>query len=625
MKERLFLGALIALLWSAFQLYAGAFGLFHLMLQRPLHVAFALMLTFVLFPIARGRSNRSPFLNYLPTLLSLSIAIFYVVSFDRISVRMELVDRVFLSDKFFGFILILLILEACRRTTGMVLPIVGLVFILYGFAGPYIPGILGHRGMSFERLIDIQCLSAQGIFSEPVGVSAEIVFYFVLFGAFLDKSGCGRLFGDFAYSITGRTRGGPAKAAVVSSSLFGMISGSAVGNVAVTGTFTIPLMKKAGYQPHFAGAIEATASTGGQIMPPVMGAAAFLMADLTGIPYSKIIIAAAVPAILYYLAIFLVIDLRAWQRGLKGDDTLNLSELRKGLLQRIHLIVPLFVLVYMIMSGFSLMRAGFLSMLSVFIISFLRRATMMGLKGLIGALEKGCREAIMVAVPSAVAGLIVGVIVYTGLGLKFTGILMQISGGQLLPALFFTMLACIILGMGMPTSAAYLLAAVLMAPGLMNMGVPLLVAHMFVFYFAVMSMITPPVALATYAAASIAESGIWQTGIMAFRMAFASFLIPYAFIYNHGLLLRGSLVEILWVIPFTSFGICALAAANIGFLYTRIQKIERIILFISSLLLIHTGKITDLLGLVPAVIIVLLLRRRATEEKHLGEISRAVS
>jgi len=615
MKKFLSVAVLVAVAWSAFQLYTAAFGLLHVLMQRAVHVSFALMLAFLLYPYSKERARRSLLLDYLPMALGFATLVYFTLNFGRITTRMELVDDVWMIDVVFGVVMIVCILESCRRTAGMCLSVVGMLFIAYAFLGQHLPGILRHSGMTLGQFIDIQILSVQGLFSEPIGVSAEIVFYFVLFGAFLDRSGCGKLFGDIAYSLTGRTRGGSAKSAVVASSLFGMISGSAVGNVAVVGTFTIPLMKQAGYRPHMAAAIEATASTGGQIMPPVMGAAAFLMADLTGIPYSQIIVHAAIPAVLYYLSIFFVVDFEAWKEGLRGSDALSMQDLKRGLLERIHLVLPMLFLVYLMMSGLSLMRAALFSILSVVAVSFLRRATTMNLTRTIEALGKGAREAVTVAIPSAVAGIIVGVIVFTGLGLKLTGILIELSQGSLLLALFFTMIACIILGMGMPTSAAYLMAAVLMAPALVKLGVPVLAAHMFVFYFAVISMITPPVALATYAAASIAGSEIWKTGLTAFNIAFASFLVPYAFVYNNALLFKGSMLEILWATATTALGICFLAAVYVGFFCTRLTRLERGLLFVGALLLIHPGVLTDLIGLGAGLLVLALVRRRAASDR----------
>lgn len=606
--------SLVAVGWSVFQLYGAAFGLFNIMIQRPIHLVFALMLAYLSFP-ARKSAGRLGLLDYLPALGALLIGIYVVVHFERISTRMVLVDLVSGWDLFFGFLVIVLCLESCRRTTGMALPIISLLFIAFAFLGPYLPGTLRHAGMTLDHFVEVQFLSSQGLFSEPIGVSAEVVFYFVLFGAFLEKSGVGELFTDVANSVTGRARGGTAKASVVSSALFGTISGSAVANVVVDGVFTIPMMKKAGFRPDFAASVEAVASTGGQIMPPVMGAAAFLMADLTGVSYSMIIIHAAVPAILYYIAIYFMVDFEAWKLGMRPDSSFNMAALKKGLVQRLHLSIPIFILIYFIMTA-SLMRATLIALVAAFVVSQFRATTRMGLTKVVNAMAKGAREAIHVAVPSAVAGIMVGIIVYTGIGLKFTSFLVAVSGGNLLLGLFFTMIGCLILGMGMPTSAAYLIAAVLMAPALVNMGLPVIVAHMFVFYFAVISMITPPVALATYAAASIAESDIWKTGITGFMLALTAFLVPYAFAYNHALLFMGSYFEIVWVFITAAIGVCLLSMSVIGFFHVRITAPMRVLLFVAAILLITPEKITDFVGLAIGVIMFLYLRRKGMLERR---------
>ncbi|MBI2372028.1 MAG: TRAP transporter fused permease subunit, partial [Deltaproteobacteria bacterium] len=431
----------------------------------------------------------------------------------------------------------------------------------------------------------------------PVGVSAEVVFYFILFGAFLEKSGGGRLFLDLAYFITGRTRGGSAKASVISSALFGTISGSAVANVVVDGIFTIPLMKKTGFSPAFAAAHEATASTGGQIMPPVMGAAAFIMAEILGIPYWNVAVAAAVPAVLYYISLYFTADLSAVKHGIKAVPREELPDVRAGLRARLHVLLPLFVLVYFLYAGYSLMVGAFACVLLTVAVSVLRAATRVGPRRALEALRAAGQDALGVAIPSAAAGLVIGVIVYTGLALKFTGLVIGLAGSSLLLALFLTMIACLILGMGMPTSAAYLMGAILLAPALQRLGLTPLAAHMFIFYFAVISMITPPVALAAYAAASIAGSNLWETGLRAFVLALAGFIIPYAFVYNTALLLQGPWAEVIWVSVSAGLGVWALAGAIVGYWRGGLRWWQRVALFAIALLLITPEKVSDLLGL----------------------------
>jgi TRAP transporter 4TM/12TM fusion protein len=614
-RLRDFLGitAIVGIGWCLFQVYAAAVSVFDIFVMRPMHVVFALLLTFVSFSfLKRGAGKRTVF-DFLFAGLSAFIGIYVLWNLETIATRIQFVDTLTPLDLFVGTSAIVLILEACRRTIGMALPIICLVFIAYGFLGPYFPGQLSHRGISFPNFIDMQFFTTQGIFSSPIGVSAEIVFYFVLFGVLLEASGGGQLFIDMAYSVTGRARGGAAKASVISSALFGTISGSAVANVVVDGIFTIPLMKKTGYSPSFAASVEAVASTGGQIMPPVMGAAAFLMADIIGVPYSKIILHAAIPAILYYIALYAMVDFEAVKRGIKAVPKEDLPDVKKGLKLRIHLLVPIGVLIYFILADYSLMTATFRAMIFIVVVAMLRKATWMNVPKILGAFTRGAKEALGIAIPSAVAGIMVGVIVYSGLGLKFTGFLVELSKGNLLLALFFVMVACIILGMGMPTSAAYLIGAVLMAPALVNMGLSVIAAHMFVFYFAVISMITPPVALATYAAAAIARTDIWETGFVGFRLALAGFLVPYAFAYNNGLLGMGSLFEIIWVTTTAILGVILLASAIIGFFMTTMTKLERILFFSASILLIDPGKITDLIGLGIAILAIAIQKTRKTQ------------
>jgi TRAP transporter 4TM/12TM fusion protein len=602
--------AVVGIGWCLFQLYAAAVTIYEMFIMRPIHVVFALLLCFVSYPLLRKRSTRLTWFDYALAGLVAFIGIYVLLNLGRITTRIQFVDTLTPLDLFVGACTVVLILEGCRRSIGMALPIICLLFIAYGFLGPYFPGELKHRGITFANFIDMQFFTTQGIFSSPIGVSAEIVFYFVLFGVLLEASGGGELFINMAYAVTGRMRGGSAKASVISSALFGTISGSAVANVVVDGIFTIPLMKKTGYSPPFAASVEAVASTGGQIMPPVMGAAAFLMADIIGVPYSKIIIHAAIPAVLYYVALYAMVDFEAVKRGIKAVPREDLPDVKKGLKTRFHLLAPIILLVYYVMAEYNLMTATFRTMIFIVIVGFLRRATWMSLTKILNAFTKGAKEALGVAIPSAVAGIMVGVIVYSGLGLKFTAFLIELSRGNLLLALFFVMIACIILGMGMPTSAAYLIGAILMAPALVKMGLSVIAAHMFVFYFAVISMITPPVALATYAAAAIAKTDIWKTGLVGFRLALAGFLVPYAFVYNNGLLATGPLWEVIWVTVTATIGVVLLASAIIGYFLTVPTKVERVILFVASLSLIHPEKTTDFIGLAFAVLVLVLQKRR---------------
>ncbi|MCJ7493706.1 MAG: TRAP transporter permease [Deltaproteobacteria bacterium] len=588
---------LVAIAWSIFQIYAVLVGFLHTLILYPIHVTFAVTLVFLNYPTFK-EGQTSKVLDALLAVFTFAIGIYLILNFQRFSTRIPFVHSATAWDIFLGISLVILLLEACRRTVGLSLTVIAILFIVYGFAGKYMPGLLAHRGLSVERFVDLQVLSPNGIFGLPIGVSAELVFYFILFGAFLERSGGGELFSDLAYSVTGRFRGGAAKTSVVSSALYGTISGSAVANVVVDGMITIPLMKRSGFNPAFASAVEAVASTGGQIMPPVMGAAAFILAQIVGVSYWEVAIAAAIPACLYYVALYFAIDFESVKRGLLGLSKAELPDVKTGLKLRIHLLIPLAIMVYYIISGeVTPVTAAFRAILVTVAISFLRKATRMGPPRLLAALEKGGKEAGSVAVPCAVAGVVIGVVINSGLGLKFTDLMIYFSGGVLIITLILVMVAVIILGMGMPTSAAYLLAAILMAPALINLGVAPLAAHMFIFYFAVISMITPPVALAAYAAASIGEADLWETGIAAFKIAIPGFLIPFIFVYDNGLLLKGPWLEIVWRTLITIIGIIGLAGSIMGYYARRTTLFDRVLLFIGSILLILPEKITDFIGL----------------------------
>jgi len=608
--------AVVAVLWSCFQVYVVLTGFLDPMLLYPIHTVFAIALGI----LARPLSSDTRILKGLDALFVILIGLvglYAVLSFERISTRIPFVQPLEPLDYVAGVILSLLLLEACRRTVGWSLTILAAVFVLYAFWGSYLPGLLGHRGLDLEGFIDLQAFSNNGIYGIPVGVSAELVFYFILFGTFLEKSGGGALFSDLGIFLTGRFRGGSAKMSVVSSALYGTISGSAVANVVVTGMFTIPVMKRSGFRPSFAGAVEAVASTGGQIMPPIMGAAAFILAQILGISYWKVAAAAVIPALLYYVALYAYIDLKAMQDGLSGLSREEIPDVRSGILRRIHLLIPLALIIYYIVSFTTTpVTAAVRATGAVLLVGFIRRATWMGPEKIFGAMEKAAREAVPVAIPCAVAGLIIGVVIYSGLGLKLTEILIALSGGRLYVALMLVMVAVIILGMGMPTSAAYLIGAILLAPSLIKLGVNPLAAHMFIFYFAVISMITPPVALASYAAAAISESEIWETGLLAFKMAIPGFLVPYVIVYNPALILEGPLWDTVWGTFTTLVGVIALVGAVVGFFFGQVNAWKRIVLLMGAVLLIVPEMVTDFIGMVVVGGILLIQLRHPSAMKR---------
>lgn len=562
------------------------------------HVGAATAISFLIcgWQGKRGEGEAVPVADVLLAFLALGSALYFASQGPRITERIEGVDEVFTADVAFGLVLLATLIEACRRVTGAVLTAIAVIFIAFIFLGPWLPGGLWHRGMTLERFIDLQVLSSQAIFGSPISASAHMVFYFVVVGAFLERSGAGKLFVDLAYCLTGRAWGGAGKASVISSGLFGTVSGSAVANVLMTGVVTIPLMKRSGFKPATAGAIEATASTGGQLAPPIMGAAAFILADIVGVSYASVAFAAIVPALLYYISIYALVDCVARRDGLRPDPSLPIAESLAGLRERWHLIPPLFLMIYLLMAQHSLMLTGAVTTVVIIAISWARVSTRMNLAACYDAIVRAAKATAEVAVPSAVAGIIVGTLVQTGMALRLQRWLLDMAGDSLLVTLIGAMLLTIILGMGMPTAAAYLVSAILVAPALQEFGVPALAAHLFVFYFAILSMVTPPVALAGYAAAGLSGANLWTTGWIAFLIAVPGFLIPYAFVFDQGVLLQGDPLHIVRVIATASVGVLGLSAATGGYLFGRLAMPLRVVLFCASPLLIDPSFYTDMIG-----------------------------
>ncbi len=496
------------------------------------------------------------------------------------------------------------VLDLTRRATGWGLVVVALAALGYAGAGPWLPGILAHRGYSPTRVLEHLYLSTEGIWGIPLGVSADFVYLFILFGALLEMAGGGALLIGLADRIAGRSRGGPAKTAAVGSALMGSLSGSAVANVVTTGAFTIPLMRRAGFKPAFAGAIEAAASTGGQLMPPVMGAGAFILAAWTGIPYGRVALAALIPSVLYYMALLAAIHFRAGRMGLEPTE----EHEREEVLAKLHLLLPLLIIVVLLAQGRSPMRAAFWGVLSTLGMSFLRPATRMSVSRLGDALLKAASGAVQVAAACAAAGIVVGVASLTGIGLRMSELIMLLSGGNLLAALLLTALGSIVLGMGLPTTAAYVVLAALGAPALTELGVPLLGAHFFIFYFGCLSNVTPPVALASYAAAGVSGAPAFQTAIYGAILALPGFLVPFLFVYHPALLLEGTGLEIAQSAFTAGLGVVALAAGTIGFLIRRLAVWERVLLIGVAFTLITPSIWTDLIGLVVAIVLWLWVR-----------------
>ncbi len=603
--------ALIAILMSVYHLYAAAFGAPEAMMHRSIHLGFTLTLVFLLAITSEWEKGKIKLYFDLALLVLTLLSLGHIfLNYDYIVTRYPYVDSLTPWDFVMGIVLTLILLEASRRLIGWALPVTAVVFLLYALFGQNLPGLIRHTGFSVETIIDQLYLTTEGIFGIPLGVSATYVILFIIFGAFLEESRTGQFFMDFANSVVGGAKGGPGKISCISSALFGTISGSAVANVMVDGWLTIPLMKRTGFKKDFAAAVEATASTGGQIMPPVMGAAAFVMAEYTGIPYIQICIHAAIPALLYYFALFMAIHFEASRTGLLGVPKEERPRFQSVVLARGHLFFPLVVIVYFMIAGYTPMYACLYATLSVILIALLRAETRMGVMKILKALEFGAKNVLPVAAACACAGIIIGVINLTGLGLKFTSLILVIAGNSLIPALIFTMFAGIVLGMGLPTTAAYIVQAALLIPALIKLGVPLIAAHLFVFYFAIISAITPPVAMAVYAAAGIGGSNLWRTGLEAVRIGATGFIIPFMFVYGPSLLLIGSIGTIITTIISSSIGVVALSAGLMGWFLKEATYLERVMLVVGALLLIKPGLYTDAIGLVLLIIVIVIQKLR---------------
>ncbi|SDF08054.1 TRAP transporter permease [Sporolituus thermophilus] len=586
----------LAVAFSCFHLYTGIFGMLAAQLQRSIHLAFAFVLVFLLYPARKTSSNKVGIIDYITAVVAGAVGMYITFNYERL---MTAAGNYSQADLIVGSLGVLFTLEAARRVVGLPIVVIASSFLIYAYVGDYLPGFLSHRGYSIERIVTHMYFTTEGILGIPLGVSATFIFLFLLFGAFLEKTGIGKFFVDIANALAGWASGGPAKVAVLTSGLHGMITGSSVANCVTCGTFTIPMMKKLGYRPEFAGAVEAAASTGGQIMPPVMGAAAFLMAEFTGIPYIEIAKAAFIPACLYFLGIWIEVHFEAKRLGLKGIDRSELPRVWTVMRERGHLIIPLFGIVYFLMSGYTPARAALAAIALSIIVGMLKSETRINFTDFLNALEAGARSALGVAIACATAGIIVGTVTLTGVGLKLANGLVALAGGSLLLTMVFTMIASLILGMGAPTTANYVITSTIAAPALVALGVPLLAAHMFVFYFGIVADITPPVALAAYAGSGIARSNPFRTGVIATKLAIAAFIIPYVFVYSPQLLLiKSTIAGVALNFLTASIGMIGVGAAMIGYFMANMNVIERIWFLIGGLMLIDPGSTTDIIGFV---------------------------
>ena len=644
---------LYVLAMGVFHLYTASAGNYEAYLQRSIHLAFVLPLAFVLFPVnSKAPKDRVPIYDWILAILAAAPGVYSMVNYTAITERIQQIDPLTTAQLVLGSLLVILLLEGTRRIVGLPLSLIAALFAVYMLYGYKLPGLLQGFQFQYPEVIEQLYLTDEGIFASPLGVSATYVMIFLIFGAFLEKSGAGDWFMSVAQAFTGTTPGGPAQIAVLSSCLFGSISGSAVANVYGTGTFTIPLMMKIGYEPFFAGAVEAVASSGGQIMPPIMGAGAFLMASFLGLQYREIMIAAIFPALLYYGALFLMVRLRALKTGLRGLDPSELPS-KEYVLKRFYMIAPIVGLIAFLLIGYTPMRAALLGIGLAWLVSFFNfkpettssqkviafivagislalgvfitlnpeiadsvkpgmqfvivGAYMliaswfnpgMNTRDFIDAIEQGARGIPLVCVACATAGIVLGAVSLTGIGGKLVGFVISFAGNMRLLALVLVMLIATLLGMGLPTTGAYILAAALGAPILVKLGFPPIAAHMFVFYYAIISNITPPVALAAYAASSIAGSNPNKTGFQAMQLGFLAYVVPFAFCYDPGLLMQGSWAQIGWALLSGIGAVFSFAYMWMGYIKKPIFVTQRILLCIAGVLCLMVWPVATVAGLV---------------------------
>ena len=590
---------ILAICFVAFHLYTAAFGTMPGIAQKSIHLGFLLVIFYINAMVDSEKRWEQIFLGIM-ALFALGGCAYITILDENLQLRAGIV---YASDILFAILLIIAIFEACRRKMGNPLVIITLVFVAYAFLGKYIPGFLNQPGMTLKKFTSLVYLTTDGIFGSPLYASASYVVLFVLLGAIMSVSGIGDYMTNLATSLFGHMRGGPAKVAVVASGFFGSISGSPTANVIGTGTFTIPMMKKNGFEPEFAAAVEATASTGGAIMPPIMGSTAFIMAEMLGIPYTAVAKAALIPAILYFLAVLFGVDIYAAKHGLKGIPRSQLPKVR-SMLKQIYMLAPLIFLIFcMAVFNMTIVRSGLLTIIVTLVLVEINPKTRMTKEQWLQIPVQTVKSAVSVGIACAMAGIISGVIMGSGLGYRISSILTSVAGTSMLLLLVLTMVVSLIMGMGVPTTAAYLVLASLVAPTMIQLGIPPLAAHMFIFYFGCISSITPPVALAAYAGAGLAGCDPNKTGYKAFRLAFCSFLMPYLFVYNPVLLMEGGVLDILWSLVTALIGAYLLAAGFEGFFFRwSLKWFERPLMILGAVMLIVPGMVTDLVGI--AIIVV---------------------
>lgn len=628
-KTRTFVSPAVAMAYKIFAIlvtlyhlaFASGFWMPETLKHRSLHVSMILILAFAMYPATKKASRKIiAWYDYILIALSAAVPLYMWLDYFNIINRAGKPNSM---DVIIGTLLTLLVLEATRRVCGMALPILGVIFILYSLMGTKqglipvnIPGIFLHRGYTWQKLMSHFFANTEGIYGSSVNVASTYIFLFIAFGEIMNKCGMGKFFNDIANALAGGSKGGPAKVAVVASGLLGMINGAAVAVVVTTGSFTIPLMKKTGYDNEFSGAIVATGSVGGQLMPPVMGAAAFIMAETLGIKYSTLLVSAIIPAVIYYMGILLQIQMRAEKMGMQGTPKDQLPKVGEVMKEYGHLAIPLVFLIYMLFfSGKTVIMAAFYTILFTIVVAQLRPNTRMSLNDIIDAMVASAKSTVSVAIACACVGIIVGVCSITGFALNMASTIIQIGGQSLMFTLMFTMVTCMILGMGLPSIPSYIITSTIAAPALVTLGIPPIAAHMFCFYFAMFANLTPPVALAAFAAAGIAGGSPMKTGWASVKLALAGFILPYMFVYNTELLLLDTpIAKGIQVAITAAIGVFLISVAVEGFLFRKVNAVLRILCFAGAYLLIDSGLITDIIGIAICVGIVLLQKTMA--KKH---------
>jgi len=592
-------------IFALFQLYASISNKVPLQILRYTHLGFAICLAFLIYPATKHADRKKlPWYDCVLSGLFFCVIAYFIINYKPLQFRAGAYNTM---DVIMAGLGCLLVLCACWRVVGPPIVIIASIFFIYGLVGAYLPSFLHHRGFSLQRVITHLFITTNGIIGNPLGVCSTFIFLFILFGAFLEKTGIGQFFIDLANSLAGWASGGPAKVAVLSSALQGTVSGSSVSNTVSTGSFTIPLMKSLGYSPEFAGAVEAAASTGGQIMPPVMGSAAFLISESCGVPYRELMMIAVIPAALYFIGIFISVHLEAKRLGLKGAPRSELPKLWPLIASKGHLLLPLIAIIYLMIAGYTITRSALIGCLVCIVVPFLRKGTRVPFLNIFSALPQAGKSVISVATACSTAGIIIGMVTLTGLGQRIGAGIFDLVGNNVFLALVCAMFTSLILGMGVSTTSNYLITSTIAAPILIKAGIPMLAAHMFCFYFGIVADITPPVALAAYAGSAIAKGNAFKTGVNATKLAIAAFLIPYMFAMNPKMIMiGGTMLEALPMVATAIVGLVGIGAGFIGYLNGRVPTLLRIVSLAGGLCLVIPGTLTDIIGIATIVVVAIL-------------------